>query len=220
MTTRTFGNAASRPAPTRRRLAGALALLPLAALGGCQALGRQPFAVLQPRPVLPAISGAPVRWQLMVDTPSASDLLDSTHIAVMPVAGVVKVYPDARWPEPVPLLLRSLVVRGFENSGRIIGVGTPASGLSPDVALAMDLHDFQIENAGGAARAAVRLHARLLDPRSGRVLDAQPFVVEVPALGETAQAALPAFEHALSVLIPQLVVWTLREGRELPQKKG
>lgn len=203
------------PAVPRRRLLGAVAaLLPLAGLGGCEALGvaRQPFAVLQPRPVLPAISGGRVPWQLVVETPAASAMLDSTHIAVMPEPGVFNIYPAARWPEPAPRLLRNLVVRGFEQSGRIVGVGLPSTGLRADLALAIDLHDFQIENAGEKARAALRLHARLIDVATSRVLDAQPFAAEAPAQGDTAQQALRAFEQVLGQVIPQLVAWALRMG--------
>lgn len=199
----------------RRRLLGLLALLPLA---GCQALGvtSPPFAVLQPRPVLAPLPGAPVPWQLVIETPSASDVLDSTHIAVMPSPGVLQVYPGARWPEPVPLLLRGLVLRGFERSGRILGVAPASAGLQADVALALDVHDFQMEVMGGASRAALRLQARLIDTRSNRVLDARSFAAEAPGPGDTAAAALPAFERALGELIPQLVAWSLCEDRVPP----
>lgn len=202
-------------AASRRRALQRLGLLSLAPLAGCQALGvvRAPFAVLQPRPALPALAGEPVPWQLVVEVPAASDTLDTPHIAVMPSPGELQVYPEARWPDPMPRMLQALVLRGFQQSGRIVGAAMASSGVRADVVLALDVHDFQVERPDGDARAAIRLQARLIDARRGRVIDARPFAAEAPAAGRTAAAALPAFEQALGELIPQLVAWALDAGR-------
>ena len=196
-----------------------LVLLPLL-LAGCSSLlnvQRQPFTTYSPRYHAAAASepGPRVGWQLAVETPLASDALETARMLVMPTPGVIEVFPNARWRDPAPALLRSLVVQGFEQSGRIVGVGSSASGMRADYALATDLHDFQLEIRDGAPHAVIRFQARLLDYTTNRVLAAQAFAADAPAAGADAASAFAAFESAFGTIVPQLVDWTLREGERL-----
>ena len=192
-----------------------LLVVPVSLLTGCSSLlsvQRTPFTIYSPRYAATPGAGPRVDWQLMVETPLASDTLDTARMLVMPTAGVLEVFPAARWRDPAPALLRSIVVQGFESSGRILGVGSATSGLHADLALAIDLRDFQLETSGGTAHAAVRFQARLLDYTSNRVLAARAFAQEAPATGTDAASAFSAFESALNTVVPQLVDWTLQEG--------
>lgn len=193
-----------------------LLLLPLL-LAGCSSLlnvQRTPFTIYSPRyePAPAATQGPRVDWQLAVETPLASDTLETSRVLVMPTPGTLEVFPNARWRDPAPALLRSLIVQGFENSGRIVGVGSSSSGLRADFALAIGLHDFQLELNGGSPRAAIRFQAQLMDYTSNRVLASRAFVAETPAAGIDAASAFAAFQAALNTVVPELVDWTLREG--------
>jgi cholesterol transport system auxiliary component len=184
---------------------------------GCSSLlnvQRTPFTIYAPQYEAAAATnaGSPVDWQLVIETPLASDTLDSARIAVMPTPGVLEVFPGARWRDPAPAMLRGLIVRGFESSGRIVGVGSSASGLRGDYSLTIELHDFQLEVRDGKPQAAVRFQARLLDYTSNRVLATRAFAQEAPAAGTDAASAFAAFQTSLNALIPELVNWTLREG--------
>lgn len=211
----------------RRRLFIALPLLLSLLSAGCSTLlnvQRQPFTIYSPRYTAAAATptGPRVDWQLAVETPLASDTLETARMLVMPKPGVLEVFPSARWRDPAPALLRSLVVQGFENSGRIIGIGSSASGLRADYALAIELHDFQIEYHDSAPRATIRFQASLLDYTSNRVLATQSFAAQSPAAGADAASAFAAFETALNTIVPQLIDWTLREGslaREAPASR-
>jgi len=198
-----------------RRCSRALLLLPLL-LAGCSSLlnvQRTPFTIYSPRYTAPAAAqGARVDWQLAVETPLASDTLETSRMLVMPAPGTLEVFPNARWRDPAPALLRGLIVQGFESSGRIVGVGSSASGLRADFALAIGLHDFQLEVNGGSPRAAIRFQAQLMDYTSNRVLASHAFVAETPAAGADAASAFAAFQAALDTVVPELVEWTLREG--------
>jgi cholesterol transport system auxiliary component len=199
---------------TPRRLLALFALSSLL-LGGCSSLlvQRAPFTIYSPRYAAPAAQPGPqVGWQLAVETPLASDTLDTSRMLVMPRPGELEVFPSARWRDPAPALLRSLVVQGFQDSGRIVGVGSSASGLRADFALATGLHDFQLEVHGGRTQAVIRFQAQLLDYTSNRVLATRAFAAEAPASGAEAAAAFAAFETALNKVVPELVDWTLREG--------
>jgi len=196
-----------------RRLLAPLLALPIAACSSLLNVQRTPFTIYSPRlaPAAQPASGARVGWQLSIATPLASDALDTARIVVMSSPGVIEVYPGARWSDSAPALLRNLLVQGFEQSGRIDGVGSDASGLRADYSLSIQLHDFQLEVAGGA-RAVIHLQARLLDYTTNRVLAARAFEARAPAAGSDAAAAFGAFEAALGELVPQLVDWTLTQG--------
>lgn len=195
----------------------ATTLLCTAVLCGCTSLlgvQRTPFTTYAPSYHAPANTtpGPEVDWQLVVETPLASDTLNTARIVVMPSPGVIEVYPGARWSDPAPTLLRSLVVQGFEQSGRIVGVGAATSGLSADYALALDLHAFQSEIRDGAAHAVIRFQARLLDYRNSRVIAARAFSVDAPFATNDTSAAFAAFEDAASQVVAELVDWTLAQG--------
>ncbi len=191
-------------------------------LSACGSLGgtRTPFSIYSPRlaPSVTTPAMVPVSWQLLVESPRASDALDSTRIAVMSAPGVLEVFPAARWRDPAPRMLRSLIVQAFDDSGRIVGVSGSTSGLSADFALAIELRDFQAEVDGGSVSAAIRLHAKLFDPRANRIVATRQFSISAPAAGNDVAAAVSAFEQALDSLLPQLVDWTLQAGTQAQQR--
>ncbi|HET6546238.1 MAG TPA: ABC-type transport auxiliary lipoprotein family protein [Rhodanobacteraceae bacterium] len=183
-------------------------------LGACAALRGtpEPYTVYAPRLAPIAGNGAPVQWQLVVQTPLASDALDSKRIVVMPTPGVLQVYPNARWRDPAPALLQSLLIQAFEDSGRIVGVATTGSGLNADYALALELRAFGTEYVDGAPHAVVRLTAKLVDYGSNRMLAAKAFAADVPSAGATAADAAAGIEQALNRVLPQIVEWTMTQG--------
>ncbi len=198
-----------------------LSIFPIALLmltvGGCSSLlnvQRQPFTTYSP--TYHAAAGTPVGarvdWQLIIDTPLSSATLDTARMLVMPTPGVLEVFPGARWRDSTPALLRSLIIEGFESTGRIVGIGSAQSGLRADYALAIDLRDFQLEVHADGAQAVVRFQANLLDYTTNRVLATQSFSAQMPAAGTDAAQAFVAFQTSLDTVIPQLVEWTLREG--------
>ncbi|MEO6103836.1 MAG: ABC-type transport auxiliary lipoprotein family protein, partial [Pseudoxanthomonas sp.] len=65
------------------------------------------------------VTGPSVSWSLLVAKPATSDWLDSERISVRPGAGNVQVYKGARWSDPVPELVQSALLHGFEDSHKI-----------------------------------------------------------------------------------------------------
>ncbi len=189
------------------------------ALSACAALSGKhgSFVVYAPQlhlaPAKISAATSKINWQLLIDTPQASATLDTARIAIMTSPGVIEVYPDARWRDPAPMLLRSLLVQAFDLDGRISGISAVDSGLNGDYSLAMDLRDFQIELVDGSARAAIRLTARLFDRRSNRIVASQLFIEVAPATGSDVASAAEAFTNALDQLMPKVVAWTLEKGQ-------
>lgn len=191
-------------------------LVPLALLAGCSAIGgkREPYTTYAPRYTAPApdAGAQAVAWQLAIELPLTSTALDSRRMAVMPSPGVLEVYKNARWHDAPPALVQGLLLQAFEDSGRIVGVGSAASGLRADYALGIELRDFAAEYLEGAPHAVIRMNVKLLDYSTNRVLAARTFDRSEPMGGAGAPDAARAFERAFAVLLPRIVEWTLHEG--------
>ncbi|HJT96721.1 MAG TPA: ABC-type transport auxiliary lipoprotein family protein [Rhodanobacteraceae bacterium] len=189
-------------------------LVVLLLLGACASLTKkEPFTTYSPRyTASPKADGTPVRWQLSVDTPLASDAIDTTRMLVMPMPGALEAYKGGRWADTAPLLLRSLLIQAFQDSNRIAAVGAVTSGLHGDFLLAIDLYDFETQYESGSPRATIRLNAKLVDQSLNRVTAAHTFDGSAPVAGAGAAEASAAFEQALGELLPQIVAWTLDSG--------
>jgi cholesterol transport system auxiliary component len=198
--------------PVRRCLTIAAAL----ALAACSSLtGRkEPFTTYSPRYAPPAATSnaTPVAWQLAIDTPLASNALDSARMLVMPSPGALETYAGARWADTAPMLLRGLLIQAFQDSGRITGVGAVASGLHADYVLAVDLYDFETQYRDASPHAVIRLNAKLTDTSTNRIVASRAFEADAPVAGTRAADAAAAFGQALNELLPKIVDWTLGEG--------
>lgn len=202
-------------------------LLPLAValvVGACSSLTgkKEPFTVYAPRytAAADAAKGPSVPWQLSIDTPIASDALDTARMLVMPSPGALETYKGARWSDTAPLLLRALMVQAFQQSGRISGVGASTSGLHGDYLLAVDLYDFETQYRDGSPHAVIRLNAKLTDSSTNRIAAARAFEADAPVAGSQAAAAAAAFDQALAELLPSIVDWALTEGESRWEKNA
>lgn len=193
------------------------ALLLFAPLAGCLSLGDEaPTVIYAPQPAVAADAGWPkVEWSLLVATPQASEMLDSARIAVRPEAGLLQVYKGAAWSDPLPQLLQTAVLRGFEDSGRILSVGRTGSGQPGERNLLLDIRRWEsvYSEPKSVPQVVIEVQATLLAQPGGRVVAARTFRQAVPAADEKMPAVMAAFEIATGQLVTELVGWTLREGQ-------
>ncbi len=198
--------------PVRTAHAKAITLLALLALplSGCAVLGgASEYAIYAPQPQIADPSARTVvAWQLQVQEPYAGETLTAPNLLVMPTPAVYEVFPAARWRDPPPALVGTLLLQAFEQSGRIVGVDRAASGVNADFVLSSELRDFQIELAGGTPHAKISLHARLLGFADNRIVAARTFEATAPAAAQDAASAAQAIEAALAQLLPQVRDWT------------
>lgn len=210
--------------PVRYAHAKMLALLALIAfpMTGCALLGgAAEYAIYAPQPQIASPSDkAVVAWQLQVQEPYAGETISAPNLLVMPTPAVYEVFPAARWRDPPPMLVGTLLLQAFEQSGRIVGVDRAASGVNTDYVLSSELRDFQIEIIAGAPRAKVTLHARLLGFADNRIVAARTFEASVPAAAADATSASNALESALSQLLPQVRDWTFEEGEKAWRRRS
>jgi cholesterol transport system auxiliary component len=192
-------------------------LFALLLLAGCSGLLPRPTPqqIFVPDPRIEPRSEWPqVTWQLQVAKPVAHRMLDSARIVVMPTPGEVQFYRGAAWADSAPEWLQSLIVHGFEDSGRIVGVGRQASGMRGDYLLLLDLRALQAEyrSTAGPPVAVFELGAKLVHPASNRVLASRRFRAEEAAESTAIPDVVRALERGIGAQLGELLRWVLVTG--------
>ncbi len=190
----------------------ALAIVLLAA--SCSVLPkREPTRVFSPVHAASAtVQGPNVDWSLLVAKPAASEWLDSERISVRPGTGNVQVYKGASWSDAVPDLVQTALLRGFEDSQKILTVGRPGGGVKGRFQLVTEIRAFESDYATGSPVAVLELQAKLVDGHDGAVVAARNFRDTEAAGTEDVDAVVGAMSRVLDRTTAQVVGWTLVEG--------
>lgn len=198
---------------TRRSLLIGAAALPLA---GCAAGSLIPKAeerpslyVLTPKSTFPENLPS-ISWQLAVDTPQAPAGIDTPRIALMHQPVQLDYYARANWTDRAPIMVQSLLIESFENTGKIVGVGRMSVNLRADYVLATELREFQVEYyKGGLPQAHVRINAKLVKFPERAIIGNTTAENSIEAAADTMADIIPAFDEALGKSLRDIVVWTL-----------
>lgn len=199
---------------TRRLVLAGLALAP-AACGGLLPQGGAPpkLYALTPATDFPA-GGARVAWQLLVNTPVSIAALDSERIALSRTPTTFDYFADAAWVDRAPLMLQSLLVQSFENSGRISAVARDSLNLRADYTLLVELRHFEADYGAAAAPIVhVQLGVKLVHMPDRAITAQQLFEATAPAAVNQVPVIVDAFNTAFHQAARQIVDWTLAAGR-------
>ena len=63
-----------------------------------------------------------VDWQLIIETPVAAAGLNTSRIALQRSPVTLEYYANANWTDVAPLMVQTLLIESFENSGKIVAV--------------------------------------------------------------------------------------------------
>ncbi len=199
---------------------GFMSLLPFAgALVACAGLlpGQGPPSALfrltpksSFRPDLPKVD-----WQLVLETPVTGASLNTTKIGLQQSPTQMEYYARASWADRAPLMVQTLMIESFENSGRIVAVGREAIGLRADFILKTELREFQaIYYEGAPPKALVAINAKLVQMPRRAIIGSNSFDQQVDAEADELNAIIAAFDEALGKVLRRLVEWTLITGEQ------
>ncbi|MGO8918427.1 MAG: ABC-type transport auxiliary lipoprotein family protein [Stellaceae bacterium] len=197
----------------RRLVLAALALTPAAC--SLLSLGGAPpkLYTLTPASDFPA-GGVRVSWQLLIDVPASAAALDTERIVLSRGPTTIDYFADAAWTDRAPLMVQSLLVQSFENSGRIGAIARESLSLRADYVLQTELRDFEAEYAGAAAPVVhVQLAVKLIRMPERAIVAQQRFDATSPAAANQVPAIVEAFNAAFQQAARQIVDWTLATGR-------
>lgn len=204
--------------PRRAFVLSALTLGLAPALSGCGAISALGDATtpldaydLRIDPALgPRAAAGPLARVLVVELPEVGGALDTDRILIRPNPLQAQYLPGARWTDPAPQMIQSLLVRTFEDSGALRHVGRRPIGPGGDFALIGTLTDMQAELVdGGGALVRIRLNARLVREADATVIATRVFEGTAPAAGVTALPLVEAFNSAANTVVPAAARWAL-----------
>ena len=204
----------------RRRLLRAAAALPVVALAsGCSlpVPGQGPppeLFRLTPKSTfrddLPAVD-----WQLVLEPPVADAGLNTTRIALQRSPTQIEYYARSGWADRAPLMMQTLMVESFENSGRIVSIGRESIGLRADFILKSELRELQaVYYNGGPPKAWVSVNVKLVQMPRRAIVASQSFDGRVPAAADSLPQIIEAFDEAAGKVLRHIVEWTLIEGEK------
>lgn len=159
-----------------------------------------------------------VEWSLAIADPTATRAYDTAKIALTRAQGQIEYYANGEWADRGPRLVRTALVRSYENSGRILGVGDTVSLPGADFILQTDIRSLHVQYANGEPAAEVALYAKLTD-RRGRILAARLFSQSQQLGGDSPTAAGRAFDTATTGVISDIVTWSTEAATDVWQAK-
>jgi cholesterol transport system auxiliary component len=152
-----------------------------------------------------------VDWQLTVDVPIAEAGLNTTRIALRRTPVTLEYYERANWIDTAPIMVQTLLVESFENSGRIVGVGRQSIAIRSDFALITDLREFQAEyHRGAVPEVRVRLTAKLIRMPERVIVGVTTVERLQKAAGTDLESVIAAFDTALGKTMKRIVEWALK----------
>ena len=158
-----------------------------------------------------------VDWQLTVELPIAQAGLNVARIALRRSPITLEYYARANWIDTAPIMVQTLLVESFENSGKIVSVGRQSISLRPDYVLITDLREFQAEYfTDGPPEIRVRLNAKLVKMPERVIIGTRTVQRPARSRGTDLESVIAAFNTALGRVLKEIVVWTLRT----PAKRG
>jgi cholesterol transport system auxiliary component len=199
---------------TRRLILGVLALTPTGC-GGLLPTGGVPPKLYTLTPVVDfPPGGARVGWQLLVDVPVSAAALDSERIAITRSATSFDYFADAAWTDRAPLMVQSLFVQSFENSGRISAIARESLALRADYVLRPELRRFEADySAGATPLGRVELALKLVKLPERAIVGQRRFEATAPAKENQVPAIVDALDAALHQAMRPAVEWVLDTGR-------
>jgi cholesterol transport system auxiliary component len=156
-----------------------------------------------------------IQRDVVIELPTTSGALSTDRIMIRPNALQAQYLPDARWSDPTPVMVQTLMLRAVEATGAVRYVARKPLSSSGDFAVLAELVDFQAElnEANQTTTAQVSLIVRVVREADARIVASKTFSATAPSLSTENDAIIAAFDTASSKLFSDFAVW-------LPSKLG
>ena len=171
-----------------------------------------------PRPEPPRVMDlAAASWQptfeqaldtsIRINTPLASDPVDSSTILLKPTSYEFRAFKKARWRDSAPVLIRDHLARHLRSSQGFHNVVIDTSAANTAHTLLTELSAFQIEQSGNTYQVVLDLHAEVTNDQSGNSLCIRSWSIQEVAASSELESAVEAFSRASNTLAGELSQW-------------
>lgn len=164
---------------------------------------------LLPAPELPPMA-LPEALALRVDTPLATDPVSDSRVLLKPSEIEYLAFPNARWRETAPVLVRDYLVETLRKSGGFVSVVSDTSAATTDVTLISELTAFHVERRNDGLLARIELYSELQGNRSHTRECVHTAEVEVPSADDSLEGAVTALGVAVRALSSEIRDWLSR----------
>ncbi|WBU39567.1 MULTISPECIES: ABC-type transport auxiliary lipoprotein family protein [Marinobacter] len=155
---------------------------------------------------------------LRIDTPLASDPLDSARVLLKPSLYEFQALPAVRWRDNIPVVVRDYLIQSFRYNGGFDNVITDTSPAFASHTLISELSAFHAENRQDQGVTVVmELHTEIMGNRTRRSLCSKSQRVEQRAESASVDALMEAFSESSRALAETTNRWAyacLAEARQ------
>lgn len=193
-----------------------LLLLPaISGLLGCSTLSAvsrasEPLDTYTLSPLEPADARAGGSRHLVVELPTAGGELSTDRILIKPSPTQAQYLPGARWSEPTPALVQTLLITSFLNRGGFRLVGRVGAGLRPDHTLMTEILAFQAEVTGPdrtSAQVRILMQMTLIRESDRAIAGTRRFAGSTSVTSDSTVALVAAIDAAMQQLLGDAVGW-------------
>jgi cholesterol transport system auxiliary component len=160
---------------------------------------------------MPAVQGR-LQRDLVIETPTAGGALDTDRIMIRPGPYQAAYLQGVRWTDNAPVMLTTLMVRSFNDTGALRYVGRRPIGGMTDYTLISELTDFQAEQQveGDPVTVRFRLTARLVRDADAVILGSRTVQSTATVASTDVQDVVAGLNASTSSALRDLTIWALR----------
>ena len=147
---------------------------------------------------------------LLVTVSKEAAGFDSNRIAYTREPPKLDYYKDSVWSDTPAKMLLPILVRAFESSGAFKAVVSPPSPVLADVRVAVDVIRLQQEFMTRPSQVRLITRLKVVEMRSGHVLETRLFEAIAPAPSENAAGAARAANTVVQQVLSEMVPFALR----------
>ena len=147
---------------------------------------------------------------LLVTVSKEAPGFDSNRIAYTREPPKLDYYRDSVWSDTPAKMLLPILVRAFESSGAFKAVVSPPSPALADVRVAVDVIRLQQEFMTRPSQVRLITRLKVVEMKSGHVLETRLFEAVAPAPSENAAGAARAANAVVQQVLNEMVPFALR----------
>ncbi|EAZ99817.1 ABC-type transport auxiliary lipoprotein family protein [Marinobacter sp. ELB17] len=160
-----------------------------------------------PAPLTLGRAGDQQPYSLRVDTPVASEPINSTRILAKPEATEFRIYGGVRWRDTAPVIMRDAITAALRRSQGFERVITDVSPAEADLTMVTELLAFQSQPGANHSDVVIRLYSEIMENRSRRTACSQVFDIKTSAASNRLDDVIIAFDGAGQRMVSELALW-------------
>jgi len=150
------------------------------------------------------------KGQLLIEVPVTPGGLDTERIALMRSPVTLDYFANAAWTDRAPLMVQTLLVESFENSGRVDAIARESLALRADWILKPELRTFTaVYDGAEMPTVRIRLALKLVRMPERGIVTERTIDAEERAAQNAIVPVVEAFDAALRRAMQEAVGWAV-----------